>query len=339
MRYVSADKLSVGMELGTTVYDDRDSILVRAGAKITETLLNRLKKLDIHGLYINDHLGRDIEIEPLVSQSLKIEAAHALINKEYTKAIDYAKRIVEELSEKKDSLKVNFINETVKKNYTCHHAVNSCIYAVIIGLSLGLNEEQLRHLATAAILQDIGKYNISSDILHKKGKLTEDEYEQIKRHPRISYEIASGIPEVSSISRNAILFHHENIDGTGYYRMSADKQTYYTRIVHVADIFAALILDRPYRKAYSIADAVEMIMAGSGTMFAPEVVAAFVNRFPVYPLGITVKLSNGEKAIIANNTHSTLRPLVRVFNEFDDRLVDLFDDKNYLNVTIVGLSD
>ena len=339
MRYVAFKNLAVGMELATAVYDDKDAILLRAGSKLSDTLLNRLKSLEVRGLYINDELGRDIDVEPLVSQSLKVDAVHALVNKNYNLAIQYAKDIVQELKQQKNNLMVNYINDTSKKNYTCHHAVDSCIYAVIIGVTLGLTEEQLNNVAVAAMLQDVGKLNISSDILHKKGSLTDKEFAQVKTHPRLSYNIVNSIPDVSSVSRNAILFHHENIDGSGYYSIPAEKQTYCTRIVHMADVFTALLLDRPYRKAYSIPDAVGMIMTGAGTLFASEVVAAFVSKFPLYPLGVTVNLSNGEKAIIVDNSGSAYHPKVRVFNEKEDHLVDLFTDKRYLNVAITGIDN
>lgn len=336
MRYLKMSDIKENMILGNSLLDNNGNILIRQGNTINSILLKRLNTLDIQGLYIDDYLGRDIEIDQLVDIEVRKEAIKSLIDKKYSESIQCAKSIVKELS-KRDSLQVNYITTSIKSNYTYNHAVSTCVYATIIGLALGFNEEQLNDVAVAAMLADIGKKELPQDILHKEGKLTKEEYKIVKQHPKKSYDIVTELYDISSKSRNAILYHHENIDGSGYYGINEKQQTIYTRIVHLADVYSALIMDRPWRKAFSVSEAIEMIMGNAGTMFDVEVVKAFTSKFPIYPLGVTVNLSNGEKAIIANNEHNTIRPIIRVFNNNDDKLIDLSDNKDYLNVTIIGV--
>ena len=197
-----------------------------------------------------------------------------------------------------------------------------------------MTEEQLENLAVAAMLHDIGKFGIDEAILHKREKFTPEEMEIMKTHPRNAYDILSAIPEISSVSRNAILYHHENVDGSGYYNLSRDKQTAYTKILHVVDVYDALCSERKYREAYSPSEAIEYIMGNADKMFDPIVVKALAYKFPLYPVGLTLKLSNGEEAIVYSNEINSMRPVIRTM---DGKLVDLSTDPRYRSIIICGI--
>ena len=201
-----------------------------------------------------------------------------------------------------------------------------------------MNEDELSNLAIAAMLHDIGKFQIPKKILHKTTKLTPEEYKLVQTHARKGYEELQKYHEISSVVRNAVLNHHENIDGTGYNKVVGDKQTIYSRILHIADVYDALTSVRKFREAFSPQEAVEYIMGNSGKMFDKNLVDVFINKFAIYPVGLTVRLSNGERAVVVTNEHNSLRPIIRLFSdELNNPLIDLSDNKDYFNVTIVGL--
>lgn len=145
-----------------------------------------------------------------------------------------------------------------------------------IGEVLGLNQKDIDELQLFAMLHDIGKVGIDSNILNKPGSLDEDEMNIMKRHPEIGYRIAASTGELKPIAEY-ILTHHERWDGKGYPGgISKESIPLLSRILAVADAYDAMTEDRVYRKKMSKEQAVKQIAKNSGTQFDPEVVAAFL---------------------------------------------------------------
>jgi len=333
MRYLTIKNLQPGMTVARPFLDEKGNILLNRGNKITTTIFNRIQTLELQGLYIEDEISEGIFVEDLIGPDLKIEAVKALMDHNILKAVRLAKEVVKDLK-RQESIKVNLIDIKNSKNYTYKHCVSTCIYAVVIGLAFKMTEEQLENLAVAAMLHDIGKFDIDEAILHKREKLTTEEMEIMKTHPKNAYDILSTIPEISSVSRNAIYYHHENVDGTGYYKIPKEKQTAFTRILHVVDVYDALCSERKYREAYSPSEAIEYIMGNADKMFDPIVVKALAYKFPLYPVGLTLKLSNGEEAIVYSNEINSMRPVIRTMK---GKLVDLSTDPEYRSIIICGI--
>jgi HD-GYP domain-containing protein (c-di-GMP phosphodiesterase class II) len=334
MRYITINNVKQGMIIARPLYDEKGNILLNRGHKLSATVMNRTNNMEVQGLYIDDEISQGIEIEDLIAPDLKQNALKALINNDVQGAIKYAVEVVNDLK-RKDSLNVNLIDIKNSKNYTYKHCVSTCIYSVIIGLGLRLTEDQLKHLAIAAMLHDIGKFEIDEKILHKKDKLTADEMMIMREHPRHAYHKLSTYPDVSSQSRYAILHHHENENGTGYpFGKRGNEIHLLAKILHVVDVYDALCSERKYRKAHSPSEAIEHLMANSGVLYDEEVVKVFCSKFPLYPKGLTVRLSNNERAIIFSNEINNLRPVLRMF---DGRLIDLSSDINYRSVIIIGI--
>lgn len=161
--------------------------------------------------------------------------------------------------------------------YTGEHGENMVSIAVEIGKRLNLSNIALEDLERAAILHDLGKVGIPDNILHKKGKLTKKEYEKIKQHPSIGAEIIRNIHFLSRVVP-IVLYHHERFDGLGYSSgMKGKGIPLGARIIAVADVYQALISNRPYRKAYAKEEAQEIVKEGAGTHFDPEVVKVFLS--------------------------------------------------------------
>jgi response regulator RpfG family c-di-GMP phosphodiesterase len=150
-------------------------------------------------------------------------------------------------------------------------------YSLRLARAVDLPETEWKHLMAAALLHDIGKIGIPDGILLKAGKLTEKEWQEMRKHPLIGYEMLKGLAHLEA-ERAIVLAHHERWDGSGYPgRVSGTAIPAGARIFSVADALDAMTSDRPYRKRLSFAAAKEEIVRCSGTQFDPDVVTAFLS--------------------------------------------------------------
>jgi putative nucleotidyltransferase with HDIG domain len=163
-----------------------------------------------------------------------------------------------------------------KDKYTENHSYRVSVYAARIAARLELGFERIEDVRAAALLHDIGKLDISRDLLYKAARLTKDEFEEVQRH------VDKGVDFLESVGGSLrrvlpiILAHHDKYDGSGYHPLKGAQIPIEARIISVADVFDALTSDRPYRKAMSPYDAKEILVKGAGTDFDPAVVNAFV---------------------------------------------------------------
>ncbi|HDS02322.1 MAG TPA: response regulator [Firmicutes bacterium] len=165
-----------------------------------------------------------------------------------------------------------------KDVYTRGHSERVTIFALELAREIGYNEEQLRNLELAGILHDIGKIGVPVHILTKPGKLTDIEYDQMKRHPVIGEEIIKDIKFLETC-RAIIRNHHERMDGRGYPDgLSGDEIPEEVRIMTIADAFDAMTSDRPYRAALPLDEAVRRLNHDTGTQFDKNLVGIFVNN-------------------------------------------------------------
>jgi PAS domain S-box/diguanylate cyclase (GGDEF) domain/uncharacterized domain HDIG len=147
-----------------------------------------------------------------------------------------------------------------------------------IGRAIGLSEIEISRLKVAGLLHDIGKIAIEEGILNKPGKLTQDEWDQIKSHPDIGYRILSTSYEMLELA-DYILAHHERWDGNGYPKgLKGEAIPRVSRIIALADSYDAMISTRPYRDAFSKEQALAEIQKNSGTQFDPEISTIFINE-------------------------------------------------------------
>ena len=165
---------------------------------------------------------------------------------------------------------------SLKEEETSEHSKRVTEMTVRIARAMGMKDEDLYHVRLGALLHDIGKIGVPDSILLKPGKLTEDEWKIMKKHPEYAYQMLSPI----SYLRRALEIpysHHERWDGTGYPRGLKGKEIPLSaRIFAVVDVWDALTRDRPYRKAYPEDKVIEYIRSESGSHFDPEVVEVFL---------------------------------------------------------------
>jgi len=164
----------------------------------------------------------------------------------------------------------------VKDHYTGEHVEKTVKYATGIAKALDLSSSDIEMVRQAAMLHDLGKIGISESLLNKRAKLTNKEMAMIRKHPKIAADILRPIHVLNAIIP-LILYHHERWDGKGYpNKLKGEDIPLGARIVAIADVYQALISNRPYRKAFSKSKAVQMIREASGTQFDPRVVDVFL---------------------------------------------------------------
>jgi putative nucleotidyltransferase with HDIG domain len=166
-----------------------------------------------------------------------------------------------------------------KDKYTQNHSYRVSVYATKIAHEMRLDNERVEDVHAAALLHDIGKLDISRELLYKAARLTEQESAAMQTHVDKGLHMLA--PVGGSLRRvlPIILSHHDKYDGSGYHPTAGEQIPLEARILSVADVYDSLTSDRPYRKAMSPFDAKEIIAKGSGAEFDPAVVEAFLRAF------------------------------------------------------------
>lgn len=166
-----------------------------------------------------------------------------------------------------------------KDVYTKGHSVRVAEYAVLIAGALGLDDHATDRIRYAALLHDLGKVGVSSRVLAKESRLSDEEYDEIKRHPQIGAHILEDVPYLADLVPS-IAAHHERLDGSGYGSgLFAKDIPLAARILSVADAYDAMTSQRPYRAAMTHEAAAEQLRLGSGTQFDADIVAAFAKAW------------------------------------------------------------
>jgi len=175
--------------------------------------------------------------------------------------------------------------------YTEHHSYRVSVYATRIAGHLKLRPDQIEDVRAAGLLHDIGKLDISRDLLYKAARLTREEYEEIQEHVGRGVEILQTVGGSLRRVIPIVLAHHDKFDGSGYHPTRGQQIPIEARVISVADVYDSLTSDRPYRKAMSPYDAKDIILKGTGTDFDPTVVDAFLAAFKFGELDVQLAVA------------------------------------------------
>ncbi len=166
-----------------------------------------------------------------------------------------------------------------KDKYTENHSYRVSIYAGKIASYLGFDPERIEDIRSAASLHDIGKLDISRELLYKAARLSQDEFKEMKQHVDQGVEMLEPLGGPLGRIIPIILAHHDKYDGSGYHATLGEDIPLEARVLSVADVYDSLVSDRPYRKALSPFEVKEIIVKGAGNDFDPKVVEAFIKAF------------------------------------------------------------
>ncbi|WP_167957766.1 HD-GYP domain-containing protein [Anaerosporobacter faecicola] len=348
MRLISTTQIQSDMVLARPIYSEGCLILAN-GTNNLERYIRNLNRLGIFEIYVEDDISEGITIPDVITSKTRNICKETLRTafKDFTqKGIlqvdtmqDVIDHVINEILENQDVL-ISLNDIGAADEYTYTHSVSTTVYALMLGQRVGYKEDMLKRLAMGTILHDIGKIYIDRDIMFKEGKLTDKEYEYVKKHTILGYNALKGCKSLSELSRIISLTHHEHVDGTGYPRgLQGDELHTFSKIVAVADVYDALTSTRCYRAKWSNRQAMDMLMQSCGTKFETELVCQFLHLIAVFPNGTQVRLSDGRIGIVKEqNPGMPLRPMVRILQEADGTSKDIYDVNlmTELNIVIAG---
>ncbi len=334
MRFMPIGLAKEGMCVARTLRNAKGTVLVSENSTLTNAMITKLKSLGFQGLYVEDDLSSEIEIEDMISEQVRYESRFYIRNKDIDGCKRISKKIVSDILDR-GFISLDLIDLREMDDVTYSHSVNVAVYSCILGMGMGYDKQALTDLVLAGLLHDIGKLFIPKEILNKTGRLSAEEYRLIQSHALKSYQFIENRTDISDQIKDAVLHHHENEDGSGYPdHLMGSEQSEYTKILHLADVYDALISRRPYKPCYSPVEAAEYLMGASSLMFEPKVVSTFLTYVPLFPKGSFVQLSDGRRGIVSENADEhNLRPVLRLM---DHTTLDLLLSEN-LDITILSL--
>lgn len=347
-RFIHIYQCKPGYVLAEDIYDEHGILIMPKDMVITDYAIKRLETFRVRQLSVyelqdgeeNDKRGGSSFEEFKKNYRNDLKAMKQLLGDLAAgRKLDY-----EQIASISNSVysKIRNISNIIEcmnqvKNldeYTYSHSINVSVYSLLIARWLGLKKEHIRNVIITGILHDIGKIKIPGDILQKKGPLLPEEYETIKEHVTIGYELSKNIPQLNDEIREGILKHHEREDGKGYpFGEKGDKINLYAKIISVSDIYDALTSERVYKKRITPFDTFsELIRIGYGHLDT-RILMTFLSRICCYYIGATVRVNNdktGKVIFVTPKNIST--PIVYVDGEY----IDLSRNKQYKIVEMLS---
>jgi putative nucleotidyltransferase with HDIG domain len=341
------ENIKAGMVTAAPVYvrneEGRHLMLVKQGTALTDLIIGRLYRYHVTLVAVfSDEPAAALplsKIKPIISENLATEALGGLQDLFSVAAgskVTTAHRAVRQLDDVVDQLVETVSHEAgglvhishlkSHDDYTYHHSLSVAVLSIAIGRTMRLKKCELRELGRAAIMHDIGKILVPTDILNKPGKLTDTEFEIIKEHSAkgAAYLKKEGIG--NSAMWDAIYAHHEKMDGTGYPSgLKGGEIPFFARIITVADVYDAVTSYRPYRGPMSPSVAFELLMSNADRAFEYNVVKAFAKSVEFYPIGAVLSISNGRIGMVVDNVNA-LRPTLRMLD--NGEIVNLVHSDN-----------
>ena len=337
---VSLDEIVSGNELQFPIFDGFGRLLIGKGVAITDSMLDRLKKLGVRKVPIEEEGYEDIEEVDLVDQKSVIEANKALrdVSNDIKKnkiadpeiIMDAADKLISEILNKpKLSIAVNDVR--IYRDYLLSHMTRTAIFSAILGTSLGYNDYKLKTLMLSSYLHDIGLLLLEYQDENKI--VSFEEHPQFKDHPTIGRDVVRRLG-FSSVVANAIVQHHERLDGTGFPNSTRIINDY-AQIISIISFFDSLT--QPFvGEGYSPSEALELIMGNSGIMFDQDIVKIFVKKVMPYPPGTLVLLSNDIICVVKDvNPGFVLRPTVKTYGIYENHEIKRFDLDQIIEIDLV----
>jgi HD-GYP domain-containing protein (c-di-GMP phosphodiesterase class II) len=375
MRLINIDKLQAGMQTGQDLYDEYNRLLLGRGATLKSSYVVRLKQMGLSALYVQEADTSDISVPEMIPPAVRARAIQNLANtfQAVTRSLDGMRQLsIDEAHEHVNSKRfLNSIRSTtsnqgfdqiigdvnalvgqimnkdvilglnsikIHDNYTFQHSIDVTLMGLLLAKKTGWDAERLTAFGIGCLLHDMGKIFIQNDILNKPGRLTDDEFEIMRSHPKLGFDLIRVIaPNLSSLAAHVAYQHHERQDGSGYPRGLKGNPTLgvnepntihdFGAVAAVADIYDAMASNRPYRQGWPIDRVVHLIEELSGSHLNPSVVEIFTKTVAPFPIGTNIRILSGSyvgyEGVVADIEDRNLaHPLVRLLFDAQGNRID-----------------
>ena len=336
MLRIPVKKLRKGMIVSQSIYNKHGASYLVKGQPLTEEYIAKLIKIGIPTVSVTSS-DANANIQPpedLVQEDTRIGAIQkvydAFRSVEETGELDanamqdVSNKIIFDIIARKENL-VQLTDIRLHDTYTFAHSVNVAILAAMLGLLLHYTRQDLGLLTLGALLHDLGKIRVPSDILNKSSRLDQDELSVIQSHPmdgakRIQ-EMAHLLPQPAVLAQIAAQ-HHEHVDGRGYpNHLTGDKIHRFAKIVAIADVYDALTSERPYKKAYTPSVTYNIMVNVNKGQFEPDMLKLFFNNVAIYPIGTVLRTIYGFGVVTNCEFGRTATPTICLFADRDGKLL------------------
>jgi len=359
LREMNLFELAPGTRLARPVTGSSGATMLETGTRLTEYYIERLKKLGITSVFIQDvesstpslSIGRIPYTSPASRWELLTSTQRESKKNDEESRIAACKQLIRmaqsdhELSymavpfkEERQKRRIREILQEIVSNrqlaeelgvlyqtdsFLFQHSLRVGMLSCVMGMANNYDMNRLYELVMGALLFDIGMTLIPQDLLRKKGPLKTEERALIRQHTTEGYRILSSVNGISLASAKCALLHHERYRGEGYpFNLKADDTPEFAQIVGLADLYDALMSPRHYRNAFTPGDAVEYLFAAGNYDFDISLVWLFLRNVFIFPVSSVIQLSNGQIGIVSeSNVSRNHRPVVRIIREADGSTV------------------
>lgn len=336
MRLISTMDCKPGMRLGKPIYSSSGQTLVNYHMELTDKMIERLSNMGYEYLYIDDphtegiFIEDSIQMETRMALRLSLERILSQIASNPAALTDgrmsvsrlcwdSISMVVNDLKDPRDDtiMLINAGSQQQTVGHFMQNAIDVCVYATKIGITQGIQGKDLMALSMGAFLHDIGSLRLSPEILNKPATLTKSEFDHIKRHCELGFDMLKNEPGIPMTAALCALMHHERIDGGGYpHGLKGPEIHPFARWIGLIDAYDAMTNPRPYRKALLPHEAMEILFANAGTLYDYDKVELFRKKLAIFPVGLSVLLSTGEQGIVSKvNPDCIQRPVIRVLSD------------------------
>lgn len=335
MQRLALDFVRPNMVLARDVYDEDGTIMVAAGAKLTDRMIARLQSRETSSVFVSNPRIQLPELSAAVQEETR-NRARMMVDQAFT-VIRRAGRI--SMSEQEQTIVHDIVKEATQDpraifhlshinrhaRDTLSHSVNVALLSIATGLAMGMEPSvELQDLALAALLHDIGQLMIPRDLLQRQAPLNPQELAIFREHTNWGFALLSQASDLPACAACVAQEHHEHADGTGYPRqLTVDMMHPFSRIVAAVNSYESLCAGSPDRGGYQACMAYEALMSGAGARFSMDVSKALLTRLPMYPLGITVELTNGLIGVVTSiPTALPHRPALEIVAKANGSLIE-----------------